>query len=231
MLPLHPTYFGLRSNNEGTHLCPLTENWTKDLLSMALPIRTRPNFPLSQAGSIRFISLSIRGPTERKPQSLKTNPTDHMTIALSTSMKLWAMSCRANQDWWVMVEHSDKTWSTGQRNGKPIWHSFLENTMRTSVQFNSVAQLYPTLCHPMNHSTLGLPVLHQILESTQTHVHWVGDAIQPSHPLLCPSPPALNLSQHQGLFQWVSCSHQVAKVLEFQLQHQSFQWTPRTDLL
>ena len=68
----------------------------------------------------------------------------------------------------------------------------------------------------MNHSTLGLPV--QLPESTQTHVHWVGDAIQPSHPLLSPSPPALNLSQNQGLFQWVSSSHQVDKILEFQLQ-------------
>ena len=76
----------------------------------------------------------------------------------------------------------------------------------------------------MNHSTPGLPVHHQLLESTQTHVHWVGDAILPSHPLSSPSPPALNLSQHQGLFKWVSSLHQVAKVLEFQFQHQSFQW-------
>ena len=83
----------------------------------------------------------------------------------------------------------------------------------------------------MNHSMPGLSVHHQLLESTQTHVHWVSDAIQPSHPLLSPSPPALNLSQHQSLFTWVSSSHQVAKVLEFQLQHQSFQWTPRADLL
>ena len=98
------------------------------------------------------------------------------------------------------------------------------------VQFSSVAQLCPTLCDPMNRSTLGLPVHHQLLESTQTHVHQVGDAIQPSHPLSSPSPPALNLSWHQGLFHWVSSSHQVAKVLEFQLQNQSFQWTPRTDL-
>jgi len=74
----------------------------------------------------------------------------------------------------------------------------------------------------MHHSTPGLPVHHQLLESIQTHVHWVGDAIQPSHPLLSPSPTASNLSQHQGLFQWVSSSHQVAKVLKFQLQHQSF---------
>ena len=88
------------------------------------------------------------------------------------------------------------------------------------VQFRSVgsvAQSCPTLCDPMDSSTSGLPVHHQLPESTQTHVHWVGDAIQPSHPLSSPSPPALNLSQHQGLFQWVNSSHQVAKVLEFQL--------------
>ena len=72
---------------------------------------------------------------------------------------------------------------------------------------------------------------HQLPEFTQTHVHWVSDAIQPSHPLSSPSPPAPNPSQHQGLFQWVNSSHEVAKVLEFQLQHQFFQWTPRTDLL
>ena len=98
-------------------------------------------------------------------------------------------------------------------------------------QFSSVAQLCPTFCDPMNRSMPGLPVHHQLPEFTQTHVHWVSDAIQPSHPLSSPSPSALNLSQHQGLFQWVSSLHQVAKVLEFQLQHQSFQWTPRTDLL
>ena len=98
-------------------------------------------------------------------------------------------------------------------------------------QFSSVAQLCPTLCNPMNCSTPVLPVHHQLPEFTQTHVHWVSDVIQPSHPLSSPFPPALNLSQHQGLFKWVSSSHQVAKVLEFQLQHQSFQWTPRTDLL
>ena len=99
------------------------------------------------------------------------------------------------------------------------------------VQFSSVVQSCPTLCDPMNCSTPGLPVHHQLPESTQTHVHWVGDAIQPSHPLSSPSPPALSLSQHQGFFKWVSSSHQVAEVLEFQLQHQSFQWTPRTHLL
>ena len=99
----------------------------------------------------------------------------------------------------------------------------------TSVQFSSVAQSCPTLFDPMNCSTPGLPVHHQLPESTQTHVHWFGDAIQPSHPLSAPSPPALNISQHQGLFKWVSSSHQVAKILEFQLQNQSFQWIFRTD--
>ena len=100
----------------------------------------------------------------------------------------------------------------------------------SSVQFRSVTQSCPTLCDPMNCSMPGLPVHHQLLEPTQTHVHWVGDAIQPFHPLLSPSPPALNLSQHRGLFKWVSSLHQVAKVLKFQFQHQSFQWTARTYL-
>ena len=101
----------------------------------------------------------------------------------------------------------------------------------TSVQFSSVAQSCLTLCDSMNCSMAGLPVHHQLPECTQTHAHRVSDAIQPSHPLSSPSPPAPNPSQHQDLFQWVNSSHEVAKVLEFQLQHQSFQWTPRTDLL
>ena len=87
------------------------------------------------------------------------------------------------------------------------------------VQFSSVAQSCPTLFDTRNCSTPGVPVHHQ--ESIQTHVHWVSDAIQPSYPLSSPSPPALNLSQDQGLFKWVSSSYQVAKVLELQPQHQS----------
>ena len=97
--------------------------------------------------------------------------------------------------------------------------------------FSSVAQLCPSLCNPMNRSTPGLPVHHQLPEFTQTHVHWVSDTIQPSHPQSSPSPPAPNASQHQSLFQWVNCSHEVAKVLEFQLRHHSFQRNPRADLL
>ena len=101
----------------------------------------------------------------------------------------------------------------------------------SSVQFSSVTQSCPTHCNSMNCSTPGLPVHHQLLEFAQTHVHWIGDAIQLSHPLSSPSPLAVNLSQHQGLFRWVSSLHHVANVLEFQLQHQSFQWIFRTDFL
>ena len=100
---------------------------------------------------------------------------------------------------------------------------YLHNIYNICIQFSSVAQSCPILCDPMNHSTPGLPVHHQLLEFTQIHVHRVGDAIQPSHPLSSPSPPAPNPSQHQGLFQCVISSHEVTKVLEFQLQHQSFQ--------
>ena len=105
------------------------------------------------------------------------------------------------------------------------------------VQFSSVTQLCPTLCDPMDCSMPGLPVHHQLPELAQTHVHWASDAIQPSHPLLSPSPAVFNLSQHQGLFQWVSSVPQVAQVLKFQLQHRSFKfplrltgwisWSPR----
>ena len=94
---------------------------------------------------------------------------------------------------------------------------------KMSVQLLSCVQLWD----PMDCRMPGLPVHHQLSESTQTHVHWVSDAIQPSHPLLSPSSPTFNLSQHQGLFQWVSFPYQVVKVLESQLQHQSFQWTLR----
>ena len=97
----------------------------------------------------------------------------------------------------------------------------------SSVQLLSRVRLFATPWITARQAS----VHHQLPEFTQTHVHRVGDAIQPSHPLSSPSSPAFNLSWHQGLFKWVSFSHQVAKVLGFQLQNQSFQWTPRTDLL
>ena len=102
-------------------------------------------------------------------------------------------------------------WKTLSRKGIFQFSSFI----RDSVQFISVTLLYLTLCDPMNCSTPGLPIHHQLLESTQTHVCWVKDAIQQSHPLSSPSPPAPNPSHHQGLFQWVNSLHEVPKVLDF----------------
>ena len=109
-------------------------------------------------------------------------------------------------------------------------------TIFTTLNYNDHIQSVQSLSHVWLFATpwtadARLPCPPPFLEFTQTHVHWVGDAIQPSHPLLSPSPPVLNLSQHQGLFQWVSSSHQVAKLLELQLQHQFFQWIFRTDFL
>jgi len=118
--------------------------------------------------------------------------------ALFTIARIWKKRRCPSADEWIR---------------KP-WYIY---TMEYSVQFSSVAQLCPTLCNPMNHSTPGLPVHRQLPEFTQTHVHRVSDAIQLSHPVLSPSPPAPNPSQHQSLFQWVKSSHEVAKVLEFQL--------------
>ena len=125
------------------------------------------------------------------------------------------------------------TWLSGQRKKKRMiiqasihTHKFFLLMLVISVQFSP--QLCPTLCKPMDCSTLGFPVHHQLLELAQMHIHWVGDAIQPSHTLSSPSPPAFSLSQHQGLFKWVN-SHQVAKVLKF--QHQSSQWIFRNDFL
>ena len=119
----------------------------------------------------------------------------------------------------------------------PMFSCFivLHFTLRSMIYFklivSSVAQSCMTLWDPMECSTPEFPVHHQFPELAQTHVHQVSDAIQPSHPLSSPSPPAFNLSQHQGLFKGVNCLHQVTKVLELQFQHQSFQWIFRTDFL
>ena len=119
---------------------------------------------------------------------------------------------------------SGKATVSGQLYHRFISLSFLwSRIFLEGLQFSSVAQSCPTLCDPMDHSTPGLPVHHQLPEFTQSHVHRVDDAIHPSHSLSSPSLPALNVSQHQGLLRSVSSSHQVSKVLEFQPQHQSFQ--------
>ena len=117
------------------------------------------------------------------------------------------------------------------RKGKKIepshWRKLTNTIFTTFVAVKSLSCVQ--LCNPKNCSTSGFPILHHLLGFAQILVHWVGDAIQPSHPLSPLSPPALNLSQHQGLFQWIDSLHQVAKVLE--LQHQSFQWPFRVDFL
>ena len=137
---------------------------------------------------------------------------------------------------WVLLLNTPSSppealhWNTGVYRFQ--YHSrHLSAEMLSSTLFSSVPQSCLTLCDPMECSTPGFPVHHQLLELAQTHVHWVGDAIQPSHPVSSPSPHAFSLSQHQSLFQWVGSSYQVAKVLELQLQHQSFQWIFRTDFL
>ena len=131
--------------------------------------------------------------------------------------------------WWMFTERTVVIISQQIKSGRYTLYLKLTQCCM-SIQFSSVAQSCLTLCNPMNRSTPGLPVHHQLPEFTQTHVHQVSNAIQPSHPLFPPSPPAFNPSQHQSLFQWVNSLHEVAKVLEFQLHHQlpmnTQDWSP-----
>ena len=136
-------------------------------------------------------------------------------LSFFTYSLMWWGSIQEMADW----DFCNKMW-----NILPMMKNILSSV-------NSVAQSCQTLCNPTDGSTPGFPIHHQLPEAAQTHFYQVSDAIQPSHPPSSPSPPAFNLSQHQGLFQWVSSLHQVANILEFQPQHQSFQWIFRTDLL
>ena len=112
---------------------------------------------------------------------------------------------------------------------RTIWKPFLHSCCCCCCY--SVYQSCPTLCNPMDCSLPGFSVHHHLPEFAQIHVHWVGDAMQPYHLLSSPSSHAFNLSQHQGLLQWVGSSHEVGKILELQLQHQFFQWIFRVDCL
>ena len=165
----------------------------------------------------------------RSPGEGTSNPLQNSCLENAMGRGAWqTMGGRVGRDWattWCDV------WQSVQKRTKDCLNKHIRSEFPISVQFSSVSQSYPTLCYPMDCSTPGIPVHHQLPEFTQAHVHWVGDAIQPSHPLSSPSPSAFNLSQHQSLFQWVNSSHEVAKVLEFQLQHQSFQWIFMTDFL
>ena len=149
-----------------------------------------------------------------------------LCITGSFPFHCWIMFCGVNMSQWV---YSFPCWWTFGLF--PFFDSYewgcydiLKNsfikvlfTGTINIQFSSVTQSCPTLCDPMNSSTPGFPVHHQLPEFTQTQVHRVSDTIQPSHPLSSPSPPAPNPSQHQNLSQWVNSLHEVAKVLEFQL--------------
>ena len=146
---------------------------------------------------------------------LKPQPSNDM-VSLITTNYLGTVNSKILLSLWKFQD-------TSQEPGGKTSQLFI---IQDSVQFSSVAQLCSTLW-PHGCSTPGSPVHHP--ELAQTHVHRVGDAIQPSHSLLSPSPPAFSLSQHRAVFQGVSASHKVAKVLEFHLQHQSFQWIFRTD--
>ena len=155
----------------------------------------------------------------------------------SNSRTEWALSIFLQQEEITYTTKRCRSWLifSAKNHGNRYWSGFsgcwiggLEGSI---CQGSSVTQSRLTHCNPMDCSTPGFPVHHQLPEFTQNSCPPVSDAFQPSPPLLSPSPPAFNLSQHQGLFQWVSSSYQVAKVLEFQLQHQSFQWIFRTDFL
>ena len=137
---------------------------------------------------------------------------------------LWQYCCWFFYTWFSTVSENSFT-------ARQMTHHLYCLNFHFSFCCCSVTQLCLTLCNPMDCSAPGFPVLHHCSDLAQTHVHWVGDAIQPSCLLSFPFPPAINLVQHQDLFQWVSSSHQVAKVLELQLQYQFFQWIFRTDFL
>ena len=146
---------------------------------------------------------------------------------LGNKMGLWLNKM---ESWLQKIQETFENDLKEIRNRQATVNNLSE--IKNTLQFSSVQSLSCVwLCDPMNHSTPGLPVHHKLPEFTQTHAHPVSDAIQPSHPLSSPSPPDPNPSQHQGLFQWVNASHEVAKVLQLQLQHQSLQWTSWTDFL
>ena len=168
--------------------------------------------------------------------------TDSMDMS-SSELGSWWWTGRPGVLWFMglqsrtrLSDWTEMNWMTNDVEHLSLFvfavHMFsLAEYLFISVQFSSVAQSCLTICNPMNHSTPGLPVRHQLPEFTQTHVHWVGDAIQPSCPLSSPFPPALNLSQHQGLSNELGSLHQVAKILGLQLQHRFIQWIFRVSFL
>ena len=164
---------------------------------------------------------------------------DNITDSMDTNLsKLWEIV--ENRGAWLASVHGTTKSQTWLREWTRVILLLVSWEISTFFFFFeklacchccSAAQLYLILCNPMDCSTPCFSVFHYLPEFAQTHVHWVDDAIQPSHPLLPPSPPTFNLSQNQSLFQWISSLHQVAKALELQLQYQSFKWMFRVDFL
>ena len=185
------------------------EPWTRvDSCMQHLPIKMLPEKCL-------VVGVEPKGttrPKSRRRKDLALGASKENTRDLSQSNILWR-----SLDCWQSPSFSWLKW----------WAS--EKSNISSLQFSCSVVADSFRPHGLQHTRPPCP--SPAPGRAQTHVHQVGDAIQPSYPLLSPSPPAFSLSQHQGHFQWVSSLHQVAKVLEFQLQHQSFQWIFRTDLL
>ena len=190
--------------------------------SLHCPLGTSSDEPISSRvqGPWKPLQGSMGGPGRQQLQSLPTAGGPYY-------LRLWEPCYSEHEHLGTRIGHQA---SLQPPCSPPLFQPSC--SPETPRDTSSVQSLSPVgLCDPMDCGTPGLPVYHQLPKFIQTHIYWVSDAIQPSHPLLSPSPPTFNLSQHQGVFKWVSSSHQVAKVLEFQLQHQSFQWIFRTDFL
>ena len=172
-----------------------------------------------RTGKGQFLFQSQRKAMPKDVQTTAQLHSSHMLVKKCSKFSKPGFNSMWTMNFQIFKLDSEKAREPEIKLPTPIgsWKKQESSRKTSSVQFSSVAQSCLTLCNPMNWSTPGLPVHYQLLEFTQTHVHWVHDAIQPSHPLSSPSPPAPNPSQHQSLFQWVNSSHEVAKVLEFQL--------------
>ena len=163
-------------------------------------------------------------------QGLHTKLHDFIYLCISNTLLPFSVmvtlsKCTLLANFKDTIEYCQLKWPCYALDSQKCMH-----TINHHIQFSSITQACPTLCDPMDCSTSDLSIHHQLPEFTQTPIHRVGDTIQLCHPLSSPS-FAFNRSQHQGLFQWVDSSHQVAKVLEFQLQYQYFQWILRTYFL
>ena len=162
--------------------------------------------------------IDFRPPGSPVPGILQARILEWVTISFSNAWK-WKVKVKSLSHVLLLATSWTAAYQAPPSMGfsrQEYWSGVPLPSPDLSIQFSSVAQLFPILCNPMNRSMPGLPVHHQLPEFTQTHPS-IRDAIQPSHPLSSPSPPAPNPSQHQSLFQWVNSSHEVAKVLEFQL--------------